>query len=60
MKIWTKENKYENCDEYWLLIREGDMTAASFSIIKIDYFETNFTKVYMYRIFKNELIELKN
>jgi hypothetical protein len=55
-----KLKKYENCDEYWLLIREGDMTAASFSKIKIDYFETNFTKVYMYRIFKNELIELKN
>ncbi|WP_159950566.1 hypothetical protein [Polaribacter septentrionalilitoris] len=55
-----KLKKYQNCDEYWLLIREGDMTAASFSKIKIDYFETNFTKVFMYRIFKNELIELKN
>ena len=44
MKIWTKENKYENCDEYWLLIREGDMTAASFSKIKIDILKRNLQK----------------
>ena len=54
-----KLKKYELCDEYWLLIREGDMIAASFSKIKLNNFEANFNRIFIYRIFNNELVELK-
>ena len=58
-----KEQKikgYCHCDEYWLLIREGDMIAGSFSKIELEDFNSIYSKIFMYRIFSDELIILKN
>ncbi|KOY50781.1 hypothetical protein [Polaribacter dokdonensis] len=54
----SKLIKYASCDEYWLVIREGDMIAASFSKIDLKPYLTKFDRIFMYRIFKDELLEL--
>ena len=51
--------KYKNCDEYWLLITEGNFHAGSFDNItasKID--KTSFDRIFLLREGKNELITL--
>ncbi len=50
---------YQPCDEFWLLIREGDMIAGSFSEIKLSDVSSIFKKIFMYRIFSDKLIEIK-
>ena len=55
-----KLKKYQVCDEHWLLIKEGNYYAGTFSDIKIDYpIITNFSKIFLFRINKSEIIELK-
>lgn len=52
---------YLTCDEYWLLIREGNYYAGSFSdeIEKPLVVHSAFDKVFLFRTKKNELIALK-
>ena len=50
---------YINCDEYWLLIREGDMIPGSFGDVKINKVNSIFEKIFMYRISQDKLIQLK-
>lgn len=62
--IDKKQNKlptYSTCDEYWLLIREGNYYAGSFSdeIEKPLVVYSAFDKVFLLRTKKNELIALK-
>lgn len=58
-----KEDKllnYKKCDEYWLVIREGDMLPASFANINLKEVKSSFDKIFMYRIFNNTLVTLKS
>lgn len=60
--IRVKEKKlhdYRKMDKQWLLIVEGSGFAGSFSNIDIsDNFLTSFDKIFVYRAFNHELIEL--
>lgn len=60
LKKDEKLENYQECDEYWLLIKEGNYYAGTFSDIKIDYpINSNFSKVFLFRTNKLEIIELK-
>ena len=52
---------YSHCDEYWLLIREGNYYAGSFSdeITEPLVIRSTFDKVFLFRTKKNEVISLK-
>ncbi|GEM_PF-3495902 len=52
---------YSHCDEYWLLIREGNYYAGSFSdeIVENLSIQSAFDKVFLFRTKKNEVISLK-
>jgi hypothetical protein len=55
-----KIKKFKPCDKYWLVIREGNYFAGSFSKLKIEIpIDTTFDKVFLIRTFIDELIELK-
>lgn len=55
-----KLKKYTGCEEYWLLIREGNYYAGSFSDEELDIsIETTFDKVFLLRTKQNQLISLK-
>lgn len=59
----SKESKlplYSKCNEYWLLIREGNYYSGSFSEIEIDLpIESHFNKIFLLRTRTIEIIELK-
>jgi hypothetical protein len=59
----NKENKlssYTNCDEQWLLIREGNYYSGSFSDVEVDLpIKSQFDKVFLFRTRTNEILELK-
>lgn len=61
--ILNKKNnlleQYQPCDEFWLLIIEGTSYSDGFDQIQIDEFQTKFNKVFLYRHFKKQVIELK-
>lgn len=61
--ISKKEEKlkhYKDCHEHWLLIKEGNYYAGTFSDIKIESpIISNFNKVFLFRINQSEVIELK-
>lgn len=61
--ILKKEEKlknYQECDENWLLIKEGNYYAGTFSDIKVEYpISSSFSKIFLFRINKSEIIELK-
>jgi hypothetical protein len=61
--ILKKEEKlknYQECDEHWLLIKEGNYYAGTFSDIKVEYLlSSSFTRIFLFRISKSEIIELK-
>lgn len=51
---------YKICDEYWLLIKEGNFYAGSFDNIDINKkVKTSFDKVFVYRSFIPEIIKVK-
>lgn len=58
-----KEQKlpiYLACDEYWLLIKEGNYYAGSFEEIQIELpIASSFTKVFLVRMNRHEVVELK-
>ena len=52
--------KYKPCNEYWLLIREGNYYAGSFQDVDIPVpIQSAFDKVFLLRTRHNEVIELK-
>lgn len=51
--------KYRKCDEQWLVIREGNLTAGTFDQIRINSFSTSFDRVFIYRIAGPKLLELR-
>jgi len=52
--------KYKLCDEYWLLIREGNYYAGSFSDVEIETpIESTFDKVFLLRSRKQKVVALK-
>lgn len=52
--------KYESCNEYWLLIKEGNYYAGNFSKINVTIpVNSNFNKVFLFRMKTSEIIELK-
>ena len=51
--------RYEQCDEHWLLIEEGTFSSDSFGDISIEEFETDFQSVFLYRHAKGEIVQLK-
>ncbi|MDQ6757213.1 MAG: hypothetical protein M3004_09790 [Bacteroidota bacterium] len=54
-----KLQKYIACDEFWLIINEGNYHAGSFDDIKLDLpIKTTFNKVFIYRSSKNEILDL--
>ena len=59
----SKEKKlltYRDCDQQWLLIREGNYYSGSFSDIEIDLpIESLFDKVFLFRTRAREIVELK-
>jgi len=61
--ISKKEEKlihYQDCNEHWLLIKEGNYYAGTFSDIKINSpIISNFDKIFLFRINKSEIIVLK-
>ncbi|SEM31879.1 hypothetical protein SAMN04488008_1163 [Maribacter orientalis] len=60
MKKEKKLKNYQECDEYWLLIKEGNYYAGTFSDIKVEYpISTSFCRIFLFRINKSEIIELK-
>ncbi len=55
-----KLSSYRDCDEQWLLIREGNYYSGSFSDVEIDLpIESRFDKVFLFRTRTREIIELK-
>ncbi|MGN7784470.1 hypothetical protein ACTJIJ_08085 [Niabella sp. 22666] len=56
-----KLRTYSPCDEYWLLIREGNYYAGSFSdeIAEPLVITSAYDKVFLFRTRKNEIISLK-
>lgn len=61
--LMSKEKKlltYRDCDQQWLLIREGNYYSGSFSDIEIDLpIESLFDKVFLFRTRTREIVELK-
>lgn len=52
--------KYAKWDQYWLLIREGNYYAGSFSEVDItEPLQSSFDKVFLIRTTKDEIIQLK-
>ena len=52
--------KYQPCDEFWLLIKEGNYYAGHFDEILLqDPIISDFTKVFLVRSSKLELVQLK-
>jgi len=52
--------KYLTCNEYWLLIKEGNYYAGSFEEIQINFpIESSFTKVFLVRMNRHEVVQLK-
>lgn len=52
--------KYKSCNEFWLLIKEGNFYAGSLDEVLIkDEINTSFDKVLLYRIVDKKIIELK-
>ena len=59
-KKHKKLKDYEECNEHWLLIKEGKYYSGSFGEIKIDSeFDSIFDKIFLLRSNQDELIELK-
>lgn len=55
-----KLRKYQKCDEYWLIIREGNYYAGSFKFVDLDLpLKSEFDKVFLFRTNQNEILELK-
>lgn len=53
-------SKYKKCDEYWLLIREGNYYAGSFAEVNISVpIDTKFHRVFLIRTNTSEIIRLK-
>lgn len=60
LKHQKAKAKYKPCDEYWLLIREGNYHAGSFSNVVIETpIESTFDKVFILRTRKQGVVELK-
>jgi hypothetical protein len=53
-------NKYQECDDYWLIIKEGNYYAGSFGEIELLLpIESRFDKVFLYRSAMSQVIQLK-
>ena len=60
LKKHERLQKYQTCDEYWLLIREGNYYAGSFDEIRLKHpVISAFSKVFVLRTKKSELVQLK-
>jgi hypothetical protein len=60
LKKEKKLGKYVECDKNWLLIREGNYYAGSFSELDVPTpIESSFDKVFLLRTRKSSLVELK-
>lgn len=56
----SKLDDYQKCDEYWLLIREGNYYAGTFKELNLELpVQSKFDKVYLFRTNENSIIELK-
>ena len=52
--------KYEPCNQFWLIIKEGNYFAGSFHDIQISFpISSSFNKVFLYRTVEQKVIELK-
>lgn len=59
-KKHKKLKKYQKCNQFWLLIKEGNYYAGSFAEVKVENeFETDFDKIFLLRSNYNELIVIK-
>lgn len=55
-----KLKKYLPCDQYWLIIREGNYYAGSFSELDLNLpLSSTFDKIFLLRTKNDELVELK-
>jgi hypothetical protein len=53
-------NNYHKCDDYWLIIKEGNYYAGSFGEIELLLpIESRFDKVFLYRSAMSQVIQLK-
>lgn len=56
----VQKKSFIECDEYWLLIREGSFFADSFDDIEVTNLpDTSFDKVLLFRQSENIILELK-
>jgi hypothetical protein len=56
-----EKTNYTNCDEFWLVIKEGSFIADSFDEIRVNRSEliTSFDKIFIIRQPTSEIVELK-
>ena len=63
--VLAKKNKelagYKNCDEYWLIIKEGSFIADSFGDIHVnsDLLDSHFDRVFLIRQSNSQIVQLK-
>jgi chaperonin cofactor prefoldin len=52
--------KFDPCDDYWLLVKEGNFYAGGFNEISTtQYIESVFEKIFLVRTSRNEVVEIK-